>query len=57
MGQEVMLMNPRSARQKVASGTLSGFGGQHKFHFKDIPEKWFKVDVREIHFQNIPLMF
>jgi hypothetical protein len=49
-------MNPRSARQKVASGTISGFLGQHKFHFVDIPEKWFKVDMREIHCPNVTLM-
>jgi hypothetical protein len=56
MGQEVMLMNPRSARQKVASGTISGLPGEHKFHFIDIPEKWFKVDVREIYSPNVTLM-
>jgi hypothetical protein len=31
--------------------------GQHQFHFRDIPDKWFKVDVREAHFPNAALMF
>jgi hypothetical protein len=31
----------------VASGKVSGIGGEHKFHFREIPEKWFKVDVQE----------
>jgi hypothetical protein len=57
MGQEVWLMNPRSARQKVASGTISGLAGEQKFHFRDIPDKWFKVDVREAHYPNASLMF
>jgi hypothetical protein len=46
IGQEVWLINPRSYRQKVATGTISGFGGEHNFHFIPIPETWFKVDVR-----------
>ena len=50
-------MNPRSVRQKVASGTISGISREYKFHFRDIPEKWFKVDVREAHYPNVPLMF
>jgi hypothetical protein len=44
-GEEVWFMNPKRSIQKVASGNVSGIGGEHKFHFKEIPEKWFKVDV------------
>jgi hypothetical protein len=40
-------MNPRWTVQKVAVGTISGLPKTYKFHFKDIPEHWFKVDVRE----------
>jgi hypothetical protein len=57
MGQEVWLMNPRSAQQKVASGTISGLAREQKFHFRNIPDKWFKVDVREAHYPNASLMF
>jgi hypothetical protein len=57
MGQEMCLFNPRSMRQKVASGTVSGIPGQHKFHFSEIPERWFKVNVRESHCPIVTLMF
>ena len=50
-------MNPRRVKQKVASGTVSGISGQDKFHFRDIPENWFKVDVRKAHHPNVALMF
>ena len=50
-------MNPRSTQSKVASGTISGLPGEQKFHFMDIPEKWFKVDVHEAHCPNASLMF
>jgi hypothetical protein len=50
-------MNPRNVRQKVASGTISGLVGEQKFHFRDIPDKWFKVDVRKAHCPNASLMF
>jgi len=57
MGQEVHLMNPRSIWQKVATGKISGLGGEHKFHFLTIPEKWFKVDISEAHTPHVNLMF
>jgi hypothetical protein len=57
MGQEVWLMNPRSYRQKVATDTISNFGGEHKFHFTPIPETWFKVDVRVALVGDVALMF
>ena len=50
-------MNPRNSRNKVASGTISGLPGEHKFHFQDIPKNWFKVDVRDAHCPNALLMF
>ena len=40
-------MNFKRSTQEVASGKVSGIGGEHKFHFKEIPEKWFKVDMQE----------
>ena len=39
------LLNPRMTRQRVAVGKISGLLGKHQFHFRDIPETWFKVDV------------
>jgi hypothetical protein len=53
----VCLFNPRSVLQKLASGIVSGIPGQHKFHFSKIPERWFKVDVRESHCPTATLMF
>jgi hypothetical protein len=49
-------MNPKHSTQKVASGKVSGIGGEHKFHFKEIPEKWFKVDVQEALLPETALM-
>ena len=47
MGSEVLVMNLQSICQKVASGTVNGIGGQHKFHFMEILPRWMKIDVRE----------
>ena len=41
-------MNPRWTTQKVAIGTINGLLRRHKFHFRDIPENWIKVDIREV---------
>jgi hypothetical protein len=49
-------MNPKRSTQKVASGKVSGIGEEHKFHFKEIPEKWFKVDVQEALLPETTLM-
>ena len=49
-------MNLRSARQKVASGIVSGIGGQHRFHFMEIPPAWMKIDIREALAPSVPLM-
>jgi hypothetical protein len=57
MGQEVWLMNPRNYRQKVATDTIGGFGGEYKFHFTPILETWFKVDVRVALVGDVALMF
>jgi hypothetical protein len=56
MGQEVWLMNPRSVCQKVAFGRISGFSGEHRFHFLEIPDGWMKVDVHEVLVPNAVLM-
>ncbi len=50
-------MNPRAVKKKVAIGTISGVAGEHKLHFKDIPEGWWKVDVRDILQQGVALMY
>jgi hypothetical protein len=57
LGDEVFLMNPRSVRQKVASGTISNLSGEGKFHFISIPETWFKINVHEALGPNVTLMF
>jgi hypothetical protein len=57
LGQEVWLMNPRSSRQKVASGVISGLGGNDKFYFVVIQETWFKIGIKEIFASDVPLMW
>jgi hypothetical protein len=57
LGQEVWLTNPRSHRRKVAVDSVSGIGGQQKFHGATIPESWFKIDVREALMLEVPLIF
>jgi len=47
MHQEVFLLNPKYVKQSVATGVISGLGGQHKFYFIPIPESRYKVDVTE----------
>jgi hypothetical protein len=56
VGEDVWLMNPKRSTQKVASGKISGIGREHKFYFKEIPEKWFKVDVQEALLPKTALM-
>jgi hypothetical protein len=56
VGEEVWLMNPKRSTQKVALGKISGIGGEHKFHFKEIPEKRFKVDVQDALLPKTTLM-
>ena len=56
-GDEVFLINPRVSRQKVAVGNISGIPGIHKFHSLDIPENWFKVEVKEVFHGGVALMF
>jgi hypothetical protein len=50
-------MNPRSYRKKVASGTINGVGGEHKFHFETIPQSRFKIDIWEALQSDVVLMF
>lgn len=56
VGQEVTLVNAKSQRMKLALGTVSGISKEHKWHGKDIPKGWFRVDMREILHPNMPLM-
>lgn len=56
-GEEVFLLNPRAPKQRVAVGKISGLPGKHKYHFRDIPECWFKVDVRDVLQSKVALMF
>jgi hypothetical protein len=57
LGQQVWLLNPKRSGQKVETGKISGISGAQKFHFKDIPENWFKVDVEEALQPKTALMF
>ena len=57
IGDEVFLMNPRAVKQKVVSKTISRVVGEHKFHFKDIPELWWKVDMYVIMHTGVALMY
>lgn len=57
LGDKVCLSNPAAPRQKVAVGKISGLPGVHKFHFRDIPPTWFKVDILEIMIPEVPLMY
>jgi hypothetical protein len=50
-------MNPKQSTQKVATGTISDVGGEAKFHFIDIPDKWFKIDIREALLPETTLMY
>ena len=49
-------MNSKRGTQKVASGKVSGISREHKFHFKEILEKWFKMDVQEALLPETTLM-
>jgi hypothetical protein len=50
-------MNSKRNKQKVATGTISNVGGEAKFHFVDIPNKWFKIDIREALLPETALMY
>jgi hypothetical protein len=56
IGQVVQLLNFKSPRQIVASGTVSGVWGVDKFHFKPIPHSFYKVDVTQVQVGDAPLM-
>ena len=56
VGQVVQLLNFKSPRQIVASGTVSGVWGVDKFHFKPIPHSFYKVDVTQVQVGDAPLM-
>jgi hypothetical protein len=50
-------MNPKRSTEKVATGTINGVGREAKFHFVDIPDKWFKIDIREALLPKTTLMY
>ena len=50
-------MNPRRSIQKVAVATISSLPGVQKFHFREIPVNWVKVDVREALHPKAGLMY
>jgi hypothetical protein len=50
-------LNSKRSTQKVAISIVNSAGGEHKFHFKEIPERWFKVDVQEALLYNTTLMY
>jgi hypothetical protein len=50
-------MNPKRSTQKVVTGTISGVGVEAKFHFVDILDKWFKIDIREALLPETALMY
>jgi hypothetical protein len=53
----VWIMNPKQSTQKVVTGIISGVEGEAKFHFVDIPDKWFKIDIREALLLETALMY
>ncbi len=57
MGQEVFVLNPKNAKQSIATGIISGLGGQDKFHFQLIADSCYKVDVKEAIWPQVSLMF
>jgi hypothetical protein len=53
----VWIMNPKWSTQKVAMGTISDVGREAKFHFVNIPDKWFKIDIHEALLLETALMY
>ena len=56
IGQVVHMINFKKPHQIVASGTISGVWGIDKFHFKPIPQFFYKVDVIQVQVGDAPLM-
>ena len=52
----MQLLNFKHPRQIVASGIVSGVWGIDKFHFKEIPHSFYKVDVTKVQVGDAPLM-
>jgi hypothetical protein len=50
-------MNPKRSTQKVVTGTISGVGVEAKFHFVDILDKLFKIEIREALLPETALMY
>jgi len=49
-------MNPRSTRMKVAMRIVSDISEKHKWHGKEIPDGWLRVEVSDVLYPNTPLM-
>ena len=56
IGHVVKMLNFKRPHQIVASGAISGVWGIDKFHFKPIPEFYYKVDVTHVQVGDAPLM-
>ena len=55
-GQVVQLMDFKNPGTIVASGKISGVWGVDRFHFKAIPQFFYKVDVTQAIKDDAPLM-
>ena len=49
-------MNFKTPRQVVATGSISGVWGVDRFHFKAIPQGFYKVDIASAIVGDAPLM-
>lgn len=52
----MQLMDFKNPRKVVASGKISGVWGVDNFHFKAIPQFFYKVDVMHALIDDAPLM-
>ena len=50
-------MNPQNQKQKVVVVVVSGIGCIDKFHGSAFLKTWFKVDVKEALYLNVPLLY
>ena len=51
------MMSVKNNKQKVATDKISGVGGADKFHFKLIPDFWYKVDANIAHLGDVRLPY
>ena len=57
VGQSMHMMNPENKRRKVASSKISSVGDVDKFHFKIIPEFYYKVNVTTTYLGDVKLAY